>query len=664
MELRYRPPYLGVAYYPEDWPEEEMANDIAKMKDAGINVARVGEFAWSKMEPREGEFHFEWLHRVIDALADAGIATVLGTPTATPPIWLSRQHPDVMREQENGRHLRHGGRRHCCSNNPNYRDASARIVEAMAKEFGQDENVIGWQIDNEIYSDGLGCFCPICQKKFADTLRRRFGDIENLNRSWNLSIFSQEYSDFDEIPTPRDAWVNPHHKLAWRTFQQESHVSFIEMQADILKKYVKAPIGTDTMPLNGMNYRHLTRKLDVIQFNHYNTEENLWEACFWFDFQRTLKDRPFWNTETSTCFNGSTSVTGTTKHDGFCYANSFLPLALGGEANMYWLWRTHWAGHELMHGSVIDAGGRPMYTYGEVQKTSEDFNKAADFINRTRVSTRMALHFPSESWNFFKMQQIFKDFDYKRSVLDGFYRPMVDMGLRPDVIECDLPLDKYDLIFTPFVPCLGSGQGSLSARICEWVENGGTWVVGPMTDIRDTDGVRFKNRPLGMLENFANIRLAHSLPCSNGAFVCETKEGRTLGTGGWYELYDNEGESLAEVKQSPHSSLLGHSVLLRRRIGKGTVLVLGFIPSAQDMKDIILPLACDTSGISYGQSQGNSIMVAPRVGEDCEGIILAEFEGRGGSYVLPYPMYEHLSGKTLSGTVNLAPYEVLVLEKR
>ncbi len=662
MEQCYKPLYLGVAYYPEDWAEDEMAKDIAKMKDAGINVARVGEFAWSKMEPRENEYNFEWLHRVVDSLAEAGIATVLGTPTATPPIWLSRKHPDIMMEYESGRRSQHGGRRHCCSNNPNYRAASARIVEEMAKEFGKDRNVIGWQIDNEIYSFGKGCFCPVCKKKFADTLKERFGDIDNLNKAWNLGIFSQEYSDYDEIPTPRDAWVNPHHHLAWLNFGQESHISFIEMQADILKKYVNVPIGTDTMPINGMNYRHLTRKLDVAQFNHYNTEESLWEACFWFDFQRTLKDRPFWNTETSTSFNGSACITMTTMREGFCYANSFLPIALGAEANMYWLWRTHWAGHELMHGSVIYPSGRPMYVYPEVQKISEDFKKAADFLRNTRVATRLAIHFPSCSWNIFDTQKVINSFDYRRSVFDSFYRPMVDMGLRPDIIESDIPLDKYDLIFTPFVPNLS--DASLDERIREWVEAGGTWVVGPMTDIRNADGAHFKNRPLGMLEEFLGVYLAHSLPCNNGAFVCETADGRRLGGSVWYELYENSGESLANVVEAPHSSIVGHSVILRRKIGKGTVIVLGYIPTAADMKEVILPTVCDTAGISYGRSEGNSFVVAERRGEGREGLILAEFDGRGGYYELPCPMYEHLSGKTLSGRIRLDPYEVLVLEKK
>lgn len=661
METRYKPPYLGVAYYPEDWPEDEMAKDIAKMKDAGINVARIGEFAWSKMEAEEGKFTFEWLHRVIDSLAEAGIATILGTPTATPPIWLSRRSPEVMFEQENGRRRQHGGRRHCCSNNSEYRAASARIVEAMAKEFGDDENIIGWQIDNEIYAHGMGCFCPVCHGKFAEYLKERFGDIASLNKAWNLGIFSQEYTDFCEIPTPRDAWVNPHHKLAWLNFQQESHINFVEMQLDILKKYVKVPIGTDAMPLNGLCHSKLTKKLDVAQFNHYNHEDNLWEACFWLDLQRPLKDRPFWNTETSTCFAASEAIKRTTTPEGFCYANSFLPLVLGAEANLYWLWRTHWAGHELMHGAVLNPSGRPMYPYKEVQKVSADFAKAADFINNTKVVTRTALHFPAQSWNFFETQKIFDTFVYKRRVMDGFYRPMIDLALRPDVIESDAPIDKYDLIFTPYVPSLEWEK--LGDRLTEWVRGGGTWVVGPMTDIRNADGAHFKDRPLGMLESFADLYLAHSLPCTNGAFVCETADGKRLDDSPWYELYDNEGDSLAAVTKSPHSELTGRSVLLRRKVGKGTVIILGFLPSAKDMKDIILPLACDTAGVPYGMSEGDSLIVAERKGDGREGLMIAEFDGRGGSYRLPCPMRDVLSGKIFRERADLAPYEVLVLEK-
>ena len=133
-----KPPYLGVAYYPEDWPEEEMERDFARMKEIGINVVRIGEFAWHRMEPAPGEFDFSFFHKVVDRARALDICVVMGTPTATPPRWLSRLYPDVMMENRDGRTASHGGRRHCCSNNAHYNEYCLRIVEKMAGEFADD----------------------------------------------------------------------------------------------------------------------------------------------------------------------------------------------------------------------------------------------------------------------------------------------------------------------------------------------------------------------------------------------------------------------------------------------------------------------------------------------------------------------------------------------
>ena len=130
-----KPPFLGVAYYPEDWDVSEIDKDIEKMLSIGINVARIGEFAWRKMEPRDGEFDFSWLHYVVEKLKAAGIGIVMGTPTAVPPIWLTKKYPDMLVEYKNGRVMQHSGRRHACSNHPEYLKYSARIVEKVGMEF-------------------------------------------------------------------------------------------------------------------------------------------------------------------------------------------------------------------------------------------------------------------------------------------------------------------------------------------------------------------------------------------------------------------------------------------------------------------------------------------------------------------------------------------------
>ena len=470
--VQHNPPYLGVAYYPEDWDETEIDRDIEKMHRIGIDTVRIAEFAWHRMEPKPGAFDFSFFHRVVDRMPAAGIHVVLGTPTATPPRWLGRMYPDIYAEMADGNHREHGGRRDCCSNNAHYNEYCMRIVDRMAKEFAEDPAVIGWQIDNEIYAgEGGGCFCPSCQGKFRERLRREYGTIDALNEAWNLNLFSQWYDDFEDIPAPRHAWHNPHLIQAWNIFQNDSHIAFVRRQADILHRYVKVPVGTDTMPFNGMDYRRMTEALDIVQFNHYNTPENLHCCAFWFNYLRTLKEHPFWNTETATCWNGSVSISQSIKPEGYCRVNSWLPIALGGEANMYWLWRTHWAGHELMHGAVIDSSGRDMHTVGEVTEVARGYRKAADFINGTKAVSDAAIHFTSLSWTMHAAQNAVNGWNYSATVQEKWYRPMAEMGLQPDVIDAAQELSAYRLIFSPMIMTLE--EHDLGQRMAQWVRDGG-----------------------------------------------------------------------------------------------------------------------------------------------------------------------------------------------
>lgn len=651
------PPYFGAAYYPEDWPEEEMEKDIAKMLEAGFHVVRIGEFAWKKMEPQEGQFEFLWLHNLINRLGQSGIAVILGTPTATPPVWLLRKFPDAVMEAENGRKRRHGGRRHCCSNNPDYQRYCARITEKLAQEFGEDPNVIGWQIDNEIYTGDLGCFCSNCRSKFLNYLKEKYGGIETINEEWNLNLFSQAYDDFDDIPEPRDAWHNPHLLLEWRTFQNDSHIHFVHMQADILHRFTKAPVGTDIMPFYSMNYGKLAKKLDVIQFNHYHTPENLSDVILWFDFLRTLKEQPFWNTETQTCWNGSVEIGQDIKPDGFCRLNSWLPVALGGEANLYWLWRTHWAGHELMHGSVVDTSGRPMYTFGEVQQTGKEFEKVRDFLNHTRVATEIALHFTSRNWNLFETQHLFSGLNYMEQVANSFHKPVNDCGLRPDVIDASADISGYRVIFSPLMMTLE--EENLQERMKEWVENGGIWIAGPLTDIRTGVGTKYRDRHFGFLEELTGAKWLYEAPNRGGAIEGQWKDGAHFSCQICVDLFENE-DALVSTIEGP-KELLNRAILLKKRVGKGIVYLLGSIPDPESMRKLVLDV-CREGGIVPLPTEG-ALVVVPREGLGESGLILAEYAGKNASSILPSEYLDLLSGGIVSGKLELKPYEVKVLKK-
>ena len=649
-------PYLGVAYYPEDWPESEIDFDIRRMKELGINVVRIAEFAWHRMEPKPGEFDFSFFHRVVDRMGEAGIGVVLGTPTATPPRWLSRLYPDVMMENADGRRASHGGRRHCCSNNVHYNEYSMRIVERMAQEFADDPSVIGWQIDNEIYAWSQGCFCPDCQGKFREYLRAKFGSIDALNEAWNLNLFSQWYDDFADIPAPRDAWHNPHIRMEWEIFQQKSHVEFVHRQADILHRYVKVPVGTDTMPFNGIDYRQLNEKLDIVQFNHYNTPDDLYAECFWFDYLRTMKDRPFWNTETATCWNGSEAITQSVKPDGFCRANSWLPIALGGEANMYWLWRTHWAGHELMHGAVIDSSGRDMIAVPEVEETAAGYRRAEDFVSGTKVRPDFAIHFTSLGWNMHAAQKVVSGWEYMPSLQNVWYRPAAELGLRPELIDAAQPPEGYKLIFTPMLMTLE--EHDLGARMAQWVREGGVWVVGPLSDVRDINGARYRNRYYGMLEELTGVRWEYGVPDQEGRIRAEWNDGTPFEGRTWYEVCAPSDGMLAKITDG-HKSIRGHAVLSEFSVGLGKVIVLGSVPSAKDMQRLIRK-ACADAGVALPEVDGE-VMIARREGEAGRGFILVEYGAKPASVALPGEMTDLLTGERCSGKIRLEPYGVRVL---
>ena len=409
-----------------------------------------------------------------------------------------------------------------------------------------------------------------------------------------------------------------------------------------------------------MNYRKMHNPLDVIQFNHYNTPEDLWECCLWFDYLRTMKEHPFWNTETATCFSGAAGTHGSIKPDSFCYANSWIPLALGGEATMYWLWRTHWAGHELVHGSVLDTSGRPMYSTEEVKMVARDFEKCADFINNTKVDTNIALHFSSLCYNMFETQPVVGDFRYDVSLKKYFYKPLINSGLRPDVIDEEADFEKYDIVFSPLMITLE--QGEIQERIAKWVEEGGIWIVGPMTDIRTKDGTRFTDRLHGMLESFTPVVFKYWFPDKEKRVQSEWANEEGFGGNMYYEIYEPNPEADLVNVVAGHKEIIGGSVVQCFSIGKGHVYVLGTMPDEKDMNKLIT-MVCEKAKVRCRKTEGDSILVSPRKGKETEGVILVDVCGKGGIYHSETRYRDIISDTIFEQDIPVGPYQVMVLER-
>ncbi len=647
--------YIGAAYYPELWDKSEIDKDIKLMKEYGMNCMRVGEFAWSNMEPKEGEYNLEVFKYVADKLYENGIYTIMCTPSCTPPRWVFDKYPDAMRvkskdyiEYQDKVHARV----HPCKSHEGMRELNVKIARELAKTFANHPGVIGWQIDNEVHPYDHGCYCPKCKQNFRNHLKNKYNsDIEALNKAWGAYRWSLNYTTFDQIEPPvLYAWENPSLVVEWVEFNEALICSYVHEQADAIREYSNAPIGTDLMVDNYLSYNKMNKKLDIVQHNHYHTTENLYHSLFNYDFYRTLKDKPFWVTETLLGWNGSVAAYNGYRSKDYCYINSLLPIAHGGEMNLYWLFRSHPSGHELGHGAFLNSSGRPNPPSRAVKKLTEDLTKAEGFLLNSKVKSKIAMTYSSNSVKIFFFAPIISEFDHdvRAKYIDLCHNYFRHYNI--DVIETDKDLSEYEVIVSPFLP--NAARDGFETRIVEWIKNGGTWIAGPLTDIMTECASKYTDKPYSFLEELSGVYTKYQLPVEDESIKAKWNDGEEIklrmGTDA-YEVVD--AESLASYVSDELENL---TAIARRKVGKGQVIILG---SAVD-KDSLLKLI-NRAPIAKASS---NIDLVERTGKE-NGIIAMEIEGKDGYIVLDKEYYDILNDKKISGKVEMPPYTALFLKE-
>jgi beta-galactosidase len=244
------PRSLGVCYYPEQWDEALWPEDARRMVEAGLTLVRIGEFAWSRIEPEPGRFDWDWLDRAIETLGQAGLKVVLGTPTVTPPRWMLTRHPDMLAHDAQGRPRDFGSRRHYCFSHEGYLEECRRIVTHLADRYGRNPAIAAWQTDNEYgCHDTTISYSPAARAAFRRWLAARYGSVAALNAAWGNVFWSMEYRAFDEVCLPNLSVTepNPAHVMAFRRFSSDQVVRFNRAQAEIIRARSAAPISHNYM---------------------------------------------------------------------------------------------------------------------------------------------------------------------------------------------------------------------------------------------------------------------------------------------------------------------------------------------------------------------------------------------------------------------------------
>lgn len=520
---------LGVCYYPEHWPESRWTEDARQMRMLGISHVRLGEFAWSRLEPRPGHYAWDWLDRAIETLGAAGLKIILGTPTATPPKWLIDRHPDILAHDAEGRPRGFGSRRHYCFSSPTYRRAALRIVTDMARRYGHNPHVVAWQTDNEYgCHDTVVSYSPAAQAAFRDWLRARYGDPQRLNDAWGAVFWSMELTDFDQADPPNltVTEANPAHRLDYWRFSSDQVAAFNRAQVEILRR--ESP-GRDLVH-NFMGFEEsfdhfaVARDLDVASWDSYplgfldqgwfDGEEKARYlrqghpdfAAFHHDLYRAMCGGRLWVMEQQP------GPVNWAPHNpaplpGMVRLWSWEAFAHGAELVSYFRWRQAPFAQEQMHAGLLRPDGAPAPAAAEAAQVAREI--AAIPATGSRQAP-VALLFDYQTLWTVTIQPQGREFRALRLIYE-VYSALRRRGLDVDMVAPEGDLDGFAAVVVPIATQISA---DLAQRLAAF---DGQVLIGPRSGSKTADYAIPTDLPPGRLGDRLGVRVTgvESLPAGH-----------------------------------------------------------------------------------------------------------------------------------------------------
>lgn len=654
--------YHGAAYYPELWDETLIEEDIRLMKEAGINLARFGEFAWSKVEPVEGEIDTSFFKMIIEKLYENGIESVMCTPTPTPPIWMTHNHPERLYQDENHTKMSHGARQHICTNHPYFRERANIITEQLAKDLGHVNGLIGWQLDNEFKCHVAECMCETCKSLWHQWLEEKYESIDQLNDAWGTDIWSEKYHSFDQVPQPSPApfWHNASLSTKYQEFSMDKIAEFAKDQAELIRKHSNAPITHNSSTFFSVNNEQLFEPLDFASFDTYATQDNVQGYLFHCDIWRNFKkDRPFWIMETSPSHAASLRSYAAPHQDHYLRSEAVVAYALGGEAFCYWLWRQQRTGCEIPHGSVISAWGKPTIGYKNVQEVEAARKQIEPIIVNTKASQAdVAITYSDRAKAFMKTEP-HEGLEYK-PLLNEFYRIFLETGIHRDLIQENTSLEGYKVLITPFIYYLSD---EYIERAEEFVKNGGTWIVGPMTGLRTKEHTVHTDAGLGKLDALAGVETLYTVPL-DGTNTRATAFGKQATLGLWSHIFKPvQAKAVGVIDEG---LAVGDAFITEHTHGEGKIVMLGSLPEGKDGEELLQTVFrhyANESDVQVATDVTVGTIVAPRENNQDKYWIIVNMDGLGGKVTIPNGAVDYLTDEVIAtGVLEIAPYEYRVLK--
>ena len=563
----------GGDYNPEQWPEEVWAEDVALMREAGVNLVSLGIFSWALLEPAAGDYDFGWLDRILALLHENGIFVDLATPTAAPPPWFTRKYPWTRPVTRDGQVLGNGARQTVCPSSPEFAAASVRIATKLAERYGTHPGLRLWHIFNEYMIPTGECYCDASVTHFRRWLHAKYGTVTELNRAWGTTFWSQHYGDFDEIDAPRTAptAVNPAQRLDFARFSNDAWLECFRRERDAIRALSPdVPITTNFQDTRckGLDQWAWAAEVDVIANDHYlvaEQSENHIELAMAADLTRSVAGGDPWLLMEHSTSAVNWQARNIAKRPGEMARNSLAHFARGADGIMFFQWRASLSGQEKFHSAMLPHGGTDTRVWREVVELGGTVAALAE-AQGSRVVADAAVVWDWESWWALEL-------DWRPSVdvryveqVSRYHEQLWRAHQTVDFVRPHADLSAYPLVI---VPSLYLTTQIAADNLRSYVESGGTLVVSFFSGIVDENDAVIPGGYPGAFRDLLGLTVEEFLPLRAGETVRLAEfSGEALTGDVWCDDIRLTGaEAVYEYLDGPAA---GKPAVTRNQIGAGT----------------------------------------------------------------------------------------------
>ncbi|WP_158548099.1 beta-galactosidase [Desertihabitans brevis] len=476
--------WIGADWNPEQWPRDVWRTDVELMVRAGVNLATVGVFSWSSLEPRPDEWRIDWLVDVLDLLHEHGVRADLATPTASPPPWLARLWPETSAVTAEGVRLSPFSRNHFCPTSAVYRERCAAVVQALLDRCAGHPAVALWHVGNEF---GQTCFCDSCAAAFRVWLRERYGDLDGLNRAWGTAVWSQGVGDWDDVLPPRAAPYlhNPAQLLDFRRFASDAQLELFRAQRDQIRSVdATTPVTTNFMGFfAGVDYRRWARELDLVSDDSYpdpSRADAVVDSAMSSDLMRSLGGDRGWMLMEQAASTVNFRPHNAAKSPARLRREVFQAVARGARGLCWFQWHQAAQGPERFHSALLPAAGTDTRHHRMVAALGTELAGLPDLGEVPRAEVALLFDWPS--WWAGTQRDLPSDRLDPLAQLRRWYRVCWQRGVLTDVLGSGDALDGVRLLLAPSAVLL---DDATVARLRAWVRDGGHLWFGPFASAVD-----------------------------------------------------------------------------------------------------------------------------------------------------------------------------------